>query len=210
MTPLNAKPEARRDARWMKLARAHDPILHLHCILVSELCACFSAFLDLPRDQQLGLTRAGLLHDIGKIKVLAAILQKPSPLTPQETQIVQGHAHFGHEMLLEDGETDELLLTTTRDHHERLDGSGYPRKLTAPDISIAVRIVTLCDVFAAMTEPRPYVAAMKWDEALAAMAKKRTRLDLDLLAAFATMMTAINFPKKRFSLFQDSTRRSSS
>ena len=140
------------------------------------------------------------LHDIGKIKVPAAILKKPSPLTPEETKIVQAHAHLGYEMLLEDGETDELLLTTTRDHHERLDGSGYPRKLTAPDISVAVRIVTLCDVFAAMTEPRPYVVSMKWDEALATMAKKRTRLDLDLLGGFATMMTALHAPKKRFSL----------
>lgn len=200
MTPLKAKHESRRNAHWMNAARAHDPVLHLHSILVSELCGCFSAFLNLSVDQQTALTRAGLLHDIGKIKVPAAILKKPSPLTPEETKIVQAHAHLGYEMLLEDGETDELLLTTTRDHHERLDGSGYPRKLTAPDISVAVRIVTLCDVFAAMTEPRPYVVSMKWDEALATMAKKRTRLDLDLLAGFATMMTALHAPKKRFSL----------
>lgn len=206
MTPPKSKHEARRNAQWMRLARAHDSILHLHCVLVSELCACFSAFLDLPRDEQLRLTRAGLLHDIGKLNVPAAILQKPSPLTPEETRIVQAHAHFGYEMLLEAGETDELLLTTTRDHHERLDGSGYPRQLTAPDISIAVRIVTLCDVFAAMTEPRPYVVAMKWDEALGAMAKKRTRLDLDLLAGFATMMTAIHVPGKRFSLLRNRFR----
>lgn len=200
MTPLKAKHESRRNTYWMNAARAHDPTLHLHSVHVSELCGCFSAFLNLPADQQTALTRAGLLHDIGKIKVPAAILEKPSPLTPEETQIVQAHAYLGYEMLLEAGETDEMLLTTTRDHHERLDGSGYPRKLTAPDISIAVRIVTLCDVFAAMTEPRPYVAAMKWDEALGTMAKKRTRLDLDLLAGFATMMTALHSPKKRFSL----------
>ena len=210
MTPLKTKHESRCNAHWMNAARAHDATLHLHSVHVSELCACFSAFLSLPMDQQTALARAGLLHDIGKIKVPAAILQKPSPLTPEETQIVQAHAYLGYEMLLEAGETDELLLTTTRDHHERLDGSGYPRKLTAPDISIAVRIVTLCDVFAAMTEPRPYVAAMKWDEALRAMAKKRTRLDLDLLAGFATMMTALHAPKKRLSLLGNGLRKQKS
>ncbi|MBS1815449.1 MAG: HD domain-containing protein [Acidobacteria bacterium] len=198
MIPLEAKHEARRNTYWMNAARAHDPTLHLHCVHVSELCACFSAFLNLPLDQQTALKRSGLLHDIGKLKLPAAILQKPSPLTPEETTIVQAHTYLGYEMLLENGETDELLLTTTRDHHERLDGSGYPRQLTAPEISAAVRIVTLCDVFAAMTEPRPYVAAMKWDEALATMAKMRNRLDHDLLAGFATMMTALHAPKKRF------------
>jgi HD-GYP domain-containing protein (c-di-GMP phosphodiesterase class II) len=174
---------------------------------VSELCACFSAFLNLPLDQQIALTRAGLLHDIGKLKIPATILQKPSPLTPEETSIVQAHPYLGYEMLIESGETDELLLSITRDHHERLDGSGYPRQLTAPDISIAVRIVTLCDVFAAMTEPRPYVAAMTWDEALATMAKKRTRLDLDLLAGFATMMTAFHSPRKQVGLLEHRWRK---
>lgn len=195
LTPLNAKREARRDAQWMKLARAHDPLLYLHCILVSELCASFSAFLNLSRDLQLALTRAGLLHDIGKLKIPAAILCKPSLLTAEEMTLMQEHTQHGYDMLLAADETDELLLTVIRDHHERLDGSGYPRKLTALEISTPVRIVTLCDVFAAMTEPRRYGTVMRWDEALARMAKKRTRLDLVLLADFATMMTEIHEAK---------------
>ena|GEM_PF-7032066 len=121
------------------------------------------------------------------MKIPAAILRKPSLLTADEMTLVQEHAQHGHDMLMAAGQTDELLLTVIRDHHERLDGSGYPRQLTALGISTPVRIVTLCDVFAVMTEPRRYGTVMQWDEALDRMSKKRTRLDLDLLADFATI-----------------------
>ncbi len=151
-----------------------------------------------------------MLHDIGKIKIPSTILQKPSPLTVEEMEMVRKHTDLGYEMLLEAGETDELLLSATRDHHERLDGSGSPRKLSAPDISTAVRIVTLCDVFAAMTEPRPYTHSMEWDEALAQMAMKRTRLGLDLLGGFATMMRAIHVPQERSSSIRGRFRREKS
>lgn len=123
MSPLNVKNESCRDAQWLKLARSHDLVLYRHSILVAELCGRFTEFLDRPLDQQTALRRAGLLHDIGKLKVPAAILQRPSSLTTEEMSIVQKHAQYGYEMLLEAGETDELLLTVTRDHHERLDGA---------------------------------------------------------------------------------------
>ena len=207
--PLRSHRELRRDAHWVTLARAHDAVLHVHMLLVSELCAGFSAFLDQPVGEQRALARSGLLHDIGKIKVPSTILKKPSPLIGEELATVQAHAQLGYEMLLEAGETEETLLTATRDHHERLDGSGYPRKLTAEQISIPVRMVTLCDVFAAMTEPRPYAATMRWEEALERMAAKRTRLDVELLSAFGAMVKAIHVPKKRFSLFGNRTRRPS-
>jgi HD-GYP domain-containing protein (c-di-GMP phosphodiesterase class II) len=83
-------------------------------------------------------------------------------------------------MLTEDGERDCVVLATVRDHNERLDGSGYPRGLLAADISVPVRIVTLCDVYAAMTEPRPYGTPLQLQEALTLMARKRLRLILVL------------------------------
>jgi len=207
VSPLRANAESRPDARWMKLARAHDPLLHHHSLLVAELCASFSAFLNYSNSERRILVRAALLHDIGKVKIPAEILRKPSPLTTQEFSTVKSHAQLGYEMLDQAGETDKTLLTVTRDHHERLDGSGYPRGLIAGEISVPVRVVTLCDVFAAMTEPRPYAEVMQWDEALERMAAKRARLDLELLSAFATMVTAMNVSKKRFSLFQNHPRR---
>ncbi len=180
----------------MDLARAHDTALYRHSIMVSRLAASFAAFLGRPEAEQHTLRRAGLLHDIGKIKVPAALLRQPLPLTPEQLSIVRAHPQLGYELLLEAGETDEILLSVVRDHHERLDGTGYPRKLTGGRISWPVRMVTLCDVFAAMTEPRPYADVMFWDEALERMSKKRTRLDLDLLSDFATMVKAMNASQK--------------
>jgi putative nucleotidyltransferase with HDIG domain len=169
--------------------------------VVSRLSASFASFLGRPKAEQHILARAGLLHDIGKLKVPTSILQKPSLLTAEERTVVDAHAQLGHDMLLESGETSQILLTVTRDHHERLDGTGYPRKLTAEQIAMSVRIVTLCDVFAAMTEVRPYAEPMTWEEALEAMARKRTRLDLDLLSEFVMMLRAMNASKQRFSSF---------
>ena len=82
------------------------------------------------------------MHDIGKMKIAIARTARL------------------RNVLLEAGETEETLLTATRDHHERMDGSGYPRRLTAEQISIPVRMGTLCDVFAAMTEPRLYAETL--------------------------------------------------
>ncbi|MDE1161158.1 MAG: HD domain-containing protein [Acidobacteriaceae bacterium] len=210
VSPQRTNRLSPHDAHWIKQAHAHDPVLHLHSLLVAQLCASFSAFLNYSVEEQRLLVRAALLHDIGKIRIPIELLQKPSPLTAEEFITVQSHAQIGYEMLVEAGETDKTLLTVTRDHHERLDGSGYPRKLTAGEISVSVRLVTLCDVFAAMTEPRPYAAPMLWDEALERMAAKSTRLDQELLSAFATMVAAMNVPKQGFSLFHNLARRKKS
>lgn len=192
MRPHPKELESPDSADWMTRAQAHDPDLYRHSVLVSELCAEFSAHLKLTQQEHLTLTRAGLLHDIGKLRVSASLLQKPSRLTADEIDTMQEHAHLGYALLLEAGETDEVVLRVIRDHHERLDGTGYPRKLTAPDISFEVRMVTLCDVYAAITEPRPYTTAMSWQQALERMKQKRTRLDVDLLSAFALMIKARN------------------
>jgi putative nucleotidyltransferase with HDIG domain len=199
--PPKANHPIRGALHWMKLARAHDPALYRHGIMVSRLSASFAAFLGCRSAEQHALARAGLLHDIGKIQIPAAILNQPFSLTTEQLSIVRPHSQCGYELLLEAGETDEILLTVVRDHHERLDGTGYPQNLTAGQISWPVRMVTLCDVFAAMTEPRPYADVMLWDEALDRMSTKRTRLDLDLLSEFAIMVKAMNATKKRSSSF---------
>jgi hypothetical protein len=80
----------------MSLARAHDPALYRHSIVVSRLSASFSAFLKCPGVEQHTLARAGLLHDIGKIKIPAAILKQTFPLTQEELVIVRAHAQLGY------------------------------------------------------------------------------------------------------------------
>jgi HD-GYP domain-containing protein (c-di-GMP phosphodiesterase class II) len=89
-----------------------------------------------------------------------------------------------------EGAFDAETLAIVRDHHERLDGSGYPRGLLAAEIPESVRILTICDVYAAITEPRPYGRSYSSEDALVLMAMKRTRLDLRLLRQFTKMTRA--------------------
>lgn len=195
MIPLLNKDELRDDSDWMELARQHDAVLHLHSVIVSELTAAFCDHLGVSLAQQRSILRAALLHDIGKLQIPAPLLQKTGPLTSDEFLLLQTHPEVGHELLRESGETDEIVLCVARDHHERLDGTGYPRKLREGEIPAYVRIVTLCDVFAAITEYRTYAPPLSREEALQLMFAKRTRLDMPLLEKFAAMVATMKTPK---------------
>ncbi len=190
LIPLDTGVEFRGVSRWMYRALEHEPGLYRHSVLVSELTAYFAAFLGYSSVEQRCFSRAALLHDIGKVRIPTVILKKPEALTSEETLTIHSHPGIGYNLLRREGETDETLLTIVRDHHERLDGSGYPRGIYGKDISIPVRMVTLCDVFAAITETRPYADRLTWNHALDCMFAKQTRLDMELLTQFAAMVTS--------------------
>lgn len=102
------------------------------------------------------LSNAAALHDLGKIDIPDAILQKPSALTPEEFEIMKRHTVLGWERLRGMGEDDELLLSVVRHHHERVDGLGYPDGLKGEEIHLAARMFAVVDSFDAMTSVRPY------------------------------------------------------
>jgi HD-GYP domain-containing protein (c-di-GMP phosphodiesterase class II) len=182
----------------MKVAREHDADLHRHSILVGSLTAAFGAHLGLSPVDQSVLVKAALLHDIGKIKVSRELLCKPAALTSNEMAAMRLHPKSGYLLLTAEGGHDTETLAVVRLHHERLDGSGYPDGLLAIDIPEPVRIVTLCDIYAAMTEPRPYVVPFESREALTLMAMKLTRLDLRLMKEFAAMVSTKLPPQNIF------------
>lgn len=102
------------------------------------------------------LTAAAALHDIGKIEIPSAILQKPGKLTDDEFEVMKSHAALGHERLLRMGEDDRVILDLVRHHHERFDGKGYPDGLSGDQIPVAARYFAVIDSFDAMTSIRPY------------------------------------------------------
>ncbi len=102
------------------------------------------------------LTGAAALHDLGKIDVPDAVLQKPGPLNSEERAIMQTHAEIGHERLIRMGEDDPDVLALVRSHHERLDGAGYPDGLLGDAIPMPARYFSVVDSFDAMTSIRPY------------------------------------------------------
>lgn len=120
------------------------------------------------------IVKAGILHDIGKIRVPDDILFKPSTLTELEWEIMKRHAEAGAEILAEIP-TLALYAPIVATHHERFDGRGYPHGLRGDDISLESRVVSVADSFHAMTTDRPYRRALTYGEAIAALVDGRGR-----------------------------------
>ena len=123
--------------------------------------------LGLPRRVLRTLAVGGLLHDIGKLSVPDAILKKPGALSTEEFQAIRRHPAAGHELLGRIGSYSEDVRRLVRDHHERLDGRGYPLGITGEQINLDTRILTVCDVYDALVSERVYREAWTPERALA-------------------------------------------
>jgi HD-GYP domain-containing protein (c-di-GMP phosphodiesterase class II) len=108
----------------------------------------------------------GLLHDIGKLSAPDDILKMPGSLEPGEYAVIQRHPENGRSLLRELGGFAEGVLRLVHDHHERLDGSGYPRGLEAAELDLDTRILAVCDVYDALISTRVYRAAWSAEKAL--------------------------------------------
>jgi len=168
---------------WVRAVQQFDDPNHQHCLIVAALAAAFSSALSLRTVDRHRLTRAALLHDVGKIHVPIEILNKPGRLSHSETVMMRTHAARGHEVLAQGG-FDAELLAAVRSHHEMLDGSGYPDKLQGREISDFVRLITVCDVYGALIERRSYRAPMSSEEAYSILEEMVGRIDADLVRAF--------------------------
>lgn len=130
-----------------------------------------------------------LLHDVGKIRIPAEIIQKPGALTPEEWSLVQTHTIEGQHMLEQVGGLLGEVGTLVRSCHERWDGGGYPDGLAGDDIPLVARIVCCCDAFSAMTTDRPYRAARTDEAALAELhANAGTQFDPAVVRALETLI----------------------
>jgi HD-GYP domain-containing protein (c-di-GMP phosphodiesterase class II) len=112
------------------------------------------------------LAIGGLLHDIGKLSVPERILKKPGALDEDEFALVQRHPEWGVKLLRELGGFAASVRELVHNHHERLDGAGYPRGLGGTELVLDTRILTVCDVYDALVSPRVYRAAWSHDQAL--------------------------------------------
>jgi len=160
-----------------------DPYTAAHERRVTGLAAAIAAELGLDDEAREGLTFAGEVHDIGKIGVPAEILSKPAALTEMEFALIKQHSEAGRELL---GAIHfrQPVAEIVAQHHERLDGSGYPRQLKDDEIMLEARILAVADVVEAMASHRPYRPALGLDAALAEVRSGAgTRYDADAVAA---------------------------
>ncbi|TME56309.1 MAG: HD-GYP domain-containing protein [Chloroflexi bacterium] len=143
---------------------AKDENTRGHNTRVAELAVRIGRAMELPTDQLRTLARAGLLHDVGKIGIPDAILSKPGSLDPQEWTVIKRHPELGREILLRvpslHREADIVIA-----HHERIDGSGYPRGLRGEQIPIEARILAVADTYDVLISDRPYRKAFDFEHA---------------------------------------------
>lgn len=177
---------------WLSAVWRHDIGVYQHTLGVAGHAATFGAQIGLSRNDLKRLIRAALLHDIGKSRIPTDILNKPGPLDPEEFRLMKRHPDIGATLLLGQSEFEPEVIDVVRHHHERLDGTGYPDRLSGGAISDLVRIVSICDVFSALTERRTYRQPASGAEALAIMVETRGHLDPDLLRAFRPAIMAEN------------------
>jgi PAS domain S-box-containing protein len=152
-----------------------DPYTAGHQRRVAKLAAAIGGGLGLPEDQTRGIFLAGLIHDVGKINIPAEILSKPGKLTSLEMQFIRTHPQAGYD-IVKGIEFPWPIAEAILQHHERLDGSGYPRGLAAKAVIIEARILAVADVTEAMTAHRPYRPALGLDAALAEIEAGKGRL----------------------------------
>ena len=152
--------------RLSKAAEYRDPETGAHILRMAHYSELIAMGMGLPKADQELLLEAAPMHDIGKVGIPDAILLKPGRLTPDEFEVMKQHAMFGHDILK--GSSSKVLQAGAEialAHHEKLDGSGYPRGLVGQDIPIFSRIVAVADVFDALTSERPYKKAWSLDRA---------------------------------------------
>ncbi len=168
----------------MTKIREKDSYLLEHSLNVAILLANFANHVELNEDEVQELALSGFLHDIGKIKIPDTILHKPGKLTDQEMNIMRDHVYFGVKVLKELG-LPESMVRTIGEHHERLDGYGYPEGARGDEISLFGRMIAIVDTYDAITAERCYKPGMPSQKALQIILQDSPdKYDLELVKKF--------------------------
>ena len=173
---------------------AKDAGTRNHCETVAELCVRIGTELGLEPDRLAKLRLAGLLHDVGKIGIADAILQKPGKLDEDESEVMRTHAQIGHNIISAAELHDEAEWVLH--HHERLDGTGYPSRMKADEIPLESRIILVADTFEAITSDRPYRERSTSEAALSELEEHAGRqFDPDCVKALRRALGAGEAPE---------------
>jgi putative nucleotidyltransferase with HDIG domain len=170
---------------FARVIDAKSPFTARHSQRVAEIADGIAVALGFGADARRTLRRAALLHDIGKLAISNRILDKPGKLTDEEFRVIQTHpVHTLH--ILQRAPCFAELADLAANHHEKLDGSGYPRSLTAEALDLPMRVLAVADIYEALTADRPYRDPLPAEEALAIIDRDTPgRLDAEVRDALA-------------------------
>lgn len=166
----------------------HDYSVYTHTVNVCTYAAVLATYLDREEQQIMELSLGAILHDVGKAKVPLAILQKPGPLTDEEWSEIRRHPEAGVQAIGPE-RIHPVVQTAVMQHHERMDGSGYPAQLEGDDIDFRARAIAVADVFDALTAKRPYRPQLTAFDALVLMKREMAnKLDDEMFVPFVKML----------------------
>jgi HD-GYP domain-containing protein (c-di-GMP phosphodiesterase class II) len=178
--------------RWVASVRMHHNPTYQHSLLVTGTIVAFGKLLGMNGNDMKRLAIGGLMHDLGKSDIPISILDKESKLSPAEMDIMRLHPAAGVQRASKIKGMSQDLLQLIGDHHEYLDGTGYPHGLSSNEISDPVRLLTIADIFAALVERRPYKQPMDATKALDMMHSMDTKLDMAFLKATEPVMLQVS------------------
>jgi putative nucleotidyltransferase with HDIG domain len=172
----------------LKGVQAHDNYTYVHSLRVATFVTLFGKTLGIDGEDLMTLASGGLLHDVGKTSVPLEILNKPGRLDPGEFETIKGHVNHGVEFLSHMSDLPKGVLVIASQHHEKLDGSGYPAGLEGSQLNRLARMASIIDIFGAMTDRRVYKDPFPPETALDQMREMGRQLDQGLLAVFREML----------------------
>jgi len=171
-----------------RLREKHEAT-YIHSIAVCGLMIALARQLGIDPGLHHDIGLGGLLHDIGKAKVPAMLLDKPGALSADETAVIRGHSQLGFEMLIGgEQKLPEIALDICLHHHERIDGAGYPDRRSGENISLYARMAAICDSYDMMTSATVYRPACTPAEALERLVDAPGQFDSQIVSAFSVMI----------------------
>ena len=178
---------ARNPGALISLARLKtaDDYTYMHSVAVCAMMVALSKQLGLDEAQTKSAGLAGLMHDLGKSAMPMEVLNKPGKLTDAEFTVIKTHPEEGHRLLMTGSKVDPIVLDVCLHHHEKVDGSGYPKGLKGDEISLFAKMGAVCDVYDAITSNRPYKSGWDPAESLRKMAEwSKGHFDWTVFQAF--------------------------
>lgn len=188
-TPLVEAIQSNNHRLILDSVQGHDNYTYVHSLHVATHLAIFGFAVGLSNEEQILLASGGLLHDVGKMFIPYEILNKPQSLTPDEFTVMKKHVSFTSKYLNTISAIPRGIVVIAEQHHERLDGTGYPNNLQGAQINDLARMAAIVDIFCALTERRTYKPAMPAEAALSLMYNEMGgHIDIALLGKFRDML----------------------